>query len=185
MPILLDDAVEPGAYITGANRDERAPARRRAGPRLPVQARRRAHASRPATPSTGTRSAIEPAIEVGNIFKLGTRYSEPLGATYLDESGKSQPIWMGSYGLGPARHRRRGGRAVRRRAGHLVAALDRAVGRRSSSASASEGSEERAVAERLYDELRETGLEVLYDDRDAGPGEKFADAELLGVPAAR
>ena len=46
---------------------------------------------------------IEPAIEVGNIFKLGTRYSEPLGATYLDESGKAQPIWMGSYGLGPAR----------------------------------------------------------------------------------
>ena len=46
---------------------------------------------------------IEPAIEVGNIFKLGTRYSEPLGATYLDEAGKERPIWMGSYGIGPAR----------------------------------------------------------------------------------
>ena len=46
---------------------------------------------------------IEPAIEVGNIFKLGTRYSEPLGATYLDESGSEQPIWMGCYGFGPAR----------------------------------------------------------------------------------
>ena len=46
---------------------------------------------------------IEPAIEVGNIFKLGTRYSKPFGATYLDEQGKAQPIWMGSYGLGPAR----------------------------------------------------------------------------------
>ena len=46
---------------------------------------------------------IEPAIEIGNIFKLGTRYSEPLGATYLDESGREQAIVMGSYGIGPAR----------------------------------------------------------------------------------
>ncbi len=46
---------------------------------------------------------IEPAIEVGNIFKLGTRYSEPLGATFLDEQGREQPIQMGSYGIGPAR----------------------------------------------------------------------------------
>src|SRR5213078_5372381 len=46
---------------------------------------------------------IEPAIEVGNIFKLGTRFSEPLGATYLDADGKEQLIWMGSYGIGPAR----------------------------------------------------------------------------------
>ena len=46
---------------------------------------------------------IEPAIEVGNIFKLGTRFSEPLGATYLDESGREQLIWMGCYGFGPAR----------------------------------------------------------------------------------
>ncbi len=46
---------------------------------------------------------IEPAIEIGNIFKLGTRYSEKLGARYLDEQGKELPIWMGSYGIGPAR----------------------------------------------------------------------------------
>ena len=51
----------------------------------------------------GAAIRIEPAIEVGNIFKLGTRYSEPLGATYLDESGKAQLVWMGSYGFGPAR----------------------------------------------------------------------------------
>ena len=59
---------------------------------------------------------IEPAIEVGNIFKLGTRYSEPLGASYLDQTGASQTIWMGCYGIGPARDRRRRNRAVRRRA---------------------------------------------------------------------
>ena len=104
VPILLDDAVAPGGgYVAGANRDGRAPARRRARPRLPVQARRRAHASRRATRVDGHPIRIEPAIEVGNIFKLGTRYSEPLGATYLDEDGNEQPIWMGSYGIGPAR----------------------------------------------------------------------------------
>ena len=51
----------------------------------------------------GEALTVEPAIEIGNIFKLGTRYSEPLGATYLDEQGKELPIWMGSYGIGPAR----------------------------------------------------------------------------------
>ena len=51
----------------------------------------------------GSPIRIEPAIEVGNIFKLGTRYSDPLGARYLDEQGKEQLIWMGSYGIGPAR----------------------------------------------------------------------------------
>ena len=59
---------------------------------------------------------IEPAIEIGNIFKLGTRYSEPLGATYLDEAGKEHPIVMGSYGIGPARIVAGGDRAGRRRA---------------------------------------------------------------------
>ena len=52
---------------------------------------------------SGERLTIEPAIEVGNIFKLGTRYSEPLGARYLDEHGNELPVWMASYGIGPAR----------------------------------------------------------------------------------
>ena len=55
------------------------------------------------TSRTASALTIEPAIEIGNIFKLGTRYSEPLGASYLDETGAEQPIWMGSYGIGPAR----------------------------------------------------------------------------------
>jgi len=124
---------------------------------------------------------IEPAIEVGNIFKLGTRYSEPLGATYLDESGSEQHIWMGSYGIGPARiaaaaveqfHDEKGiawPRAIAPWQVELVG-LGRA------------GTPERDAAEQLYEELRGAGIDVLYDDRDAGPGEKFADAELLGVP---
>jgi prolyl-tRNA synthetase len=124
---------------------------------------------------------LERAIEVGNIFKLGTRYSEPLGATYLDEGGAERPIVMGSYGIGPARIV---AAAIEQRADergivwprsiapwqiHLVA-----LGR--------SGDEVSTAAERIYDQLRAAGAEVLYDDREAGTGEKLTDAELLGCP---
>jgi prolyl-tRNA synthetase len=124
---------------------------------------------------------IEPAIEIGNIFKLGTRYSEPLGATYLDEQGRELPIWMGSYGIGPARvvaaaveqfaddHGISWPAALAPFAVHLVA-----VGR--------PGTPERDAADGVYDALLAGGVDVIYDDREAGPGEKFADAELLGCP---
>jgi prolyl-tRNA synthetase len=129
----------------------------------------------------GGKIRIEPAIEVGNIFKLGTRYAEPLGATYLDESGTEHHVWMGSYGIGPARI--------------VAAAVEQYADEQGISWPRSlapfdihvvtlgkEGEEARAVADRLYDDLRATGLEVLYDDRGASAGEKFADAELLGAP---
>jgi prolyl-tRNA synthetase len=124
---------------------------------------------------------IEPAIEVGNIFKLGTRYSEKLNATYLDESGTARHIWMGSYGIGPARISAAAIEQFADEAGiswpKAIAPFDiHLVGL------GKDGSDERNLAEQLYEELKETGLRILYDDRDAGPGEKFADAELLGVP---
>jgi prolyl-tRNA synthetase len=124
---------------------------------------------------------IEPAIEVGNIFKLGTRYSEPLGATYLDEEGKAQAIWMGSYGIGPARivaaaveqyadeHGISWPRALAPFEIHLVS-LGKAA------------TPEREAADRLYETLNAAGRDVVYDDRETGTGEKFADAELLGCP---
>jgi prolyl-tRNA synthetase len=129
----------------------------------------------------GQALTIEPAIEIANIFKLGTRYSEPLGANYLDEHGEERPIWMGSYGIGPARivaaaveqyadeHGISWPRALAPFTVHLVA-----LGR--------PGTPERDAAEELYETLRGGGVEVLYDDRDLGAGEKFADAELLGCP---
>jgi prolyl-tRNA synthetase len=129
----------------------------------------------------GERLTIEPAIEVGNIFKLGTRYSEPLGASYLDEQGVGHPIWMGSYGIGPARvvaaaveqfadeHGISWPRALAPFAVHLVA-----LGR--------PGTPERDAAEQLYEKLLGGGVDVIYDDREGAPGEKFADAELLGCP---
>jgi prolyl-tRNA synthetase len=131
-------------------------------------------------PSGGT-IRIEPAIEVGNIFKLGTRYSVPLGANYLDENGKEQPIVMGSYGIGPARIM---AAAVEQFADEAGISWPRSLTPFDVElvALGKPGEEALEVAERLYDDLRATGLDVLYDDRSSSPGEKFADAELLGVP---
>jgi prolyl-tRNA synthetase len=132
--------------------------------------------------SSGSAIRIEPAIEVGNIFKLGTRYSEPLGATYLDEEGQEQLIWMGSYGIGPARTV---AAAIEQFADDQGISWPRAVAPFDVElvTLGKPGEEARALSDQLYDELRELGLDVLYDDRDdKSPGEKFADAELLGCP---
>jgi prolyl-tRNA synthetase len=132
--------------------------------------------------AAGDRIEIEAAIEVGNIFKLGTYYSEPLGATYLDPEGVERPIVMGSYGIGPARIV---AAVVEQRADELgicwppaiapwevhVCALGRG------------GDEVAETAEGLYDALVASGIETLLDDRaGAGTGEKLTDAELVGCP---
>jgi prolyl-tRNA synthetase len=132
-------------------------------------------------PSCGGALRFQTAIEVGHIFKLGTRYSVPLGATFLDETGEERPLVMGSYGIGPGRivaaaveqnHDDQGiawPRALAPYDVHLVA-IEAA------------GPEAMATAEQLADALEEAGLAVLVDDRDRRPGEKFADADLIGCP---
>jgi prolyl-tRNA synthetase len=180
LPVLLDEAVVPGAYVAGANAPDAHLTDVEPGRDFPFE-RADVRTVEAGDRVNGHAIRIEPAIEVGNIFKLGTRYSEPLGATYLDESGREQVIWMGSYGIGPARI---AAAAVEQFADEQGIAWPRSIapwevelvglGR--------PGTPERDAAERLYDELRAAGIDVLYDDRDAGPGEKFADAELLGVP---
>ncbi len=129
----------------------------------------------------GAAIRIEPAIEIGNIFKLGTRYSEPLGATYLDESGQAQLVWMGSYGFGPARA---AAAAVEQYADEQGISWPRSIAPFDVElvVLGKPRSPEREFANGLYGELQSSGLAVLYDERDAGPGEKFADAELLGCP---
>ena len=180
MPILLDKALSGESYISGANQPDahlRGVKPGRDFQFTEVDVRTVVEGDT----VDGNPIRIEPAIEIGNIFKLGTRYSEPLGATYLDENGQSQLIWMGSYGIGPARI---AAAAVEQFADEKGISWPRSlapfdvhlVGL------GKEGTEERELAEKLYGELRELGLDVIYDDRDAGPGEKFADAELLGVP---
>jgi prolyl-tRNA synthetase len=181
LPILLDRAVVPGGYVVGAN----TPDAHLRGVEPGRDFRYESADVRTVLEGDtvdGSAIRIEPAIEVGNIFKLGTRYSEPFGATYLDESGKQHHIWMGCYGFGPARA---AAAAVEQHADEHGISWPRAIAPFDVEivALGKEGSEERTVADRLYEELRQLGLRMLYDDRDAGPGEKFADAELLGCPA--
>jgi prolyl-tRNA synthetase len=138
-------------------------------------------ASGEACPQCGQPLAVEKVIEVGNIFKLGTKYSEALGAMYLDESGKEQPIVMGCYGIGPARI---AAAAIEQCADadgivwpasiapfdvHVVLVSLRDAG-------------QVAAAEEIYAACRAAGLEAVLDDRDERPGVKFKDADLLGVP---
>ena len=121
------------------------------------------------------------AIEVGNIFPLGTRFSEALGLTYKNESGVEVPVVMGSYGIGPGRlmgtivellSDEKGivwPKEVAPFAVHIV--------------SVTGGNADVALeADRLYELLRENGIEALYDDRDVRAGEKVADADLVGIP---
>jgi prolyl-tRNA synthetase len=121
------------------------------------------------------------AIEVGNIFTLGTRFSDALGLSYKNSEGKDVPVFMGSYGIGPARLMATVAEllsdekglvwpaAVAPFAVHLV--------------ELSGGNEEvKKEAEEVYRSLSEAGIEVLFDDRDARAGEKFADSDLIGVP---
>ena len=124
---------------------------------------------------------LEPAIEIGNIFKLGTRYSEPPGAHYLDEAGEEQLVCMGSYGIGPARIL---AAAVEQSADELGICWPQAIAPFAIELVALGGAGEpaREAADRIYDDLSARGAEVLYDDRDSRPGEKFADADLLGCP---
>ena len=133
------------------------------------------------TDPSGATIRIEPAIEIGNIFKLGTRYSVPLGATYLDEGGTEHAIWMGCYGIGPARIM---AAAVEQYADEAGISWPRSLSPFDVElvGLGKEGEPAREVADRLYEELKQIGIDVLYDDRDASPGEKFADAELLGCP---
>ncbi len=180
MPIVLDEAVAPGSYVTGANRPDAhlkgvEPGRDFAFERADVRS------VMAGDTVDGKRIRIEPAIEVGNIFKLGVRYSEPLGARYLDEQDREQLIWMGCYGFGPARA---AAAAVEQYADQQGISWPRAIAPFDVElvAVGREAGEERELAERLYAELQAQGLETLYDDRDAGPGEKFAVAELLGCP---
>jgi prolyl-tRNA synthetase len=125
---------------------------------------------------------IEAAIEVGNIFKLGTRYAEPLGATYLDPDGVERPIVMGSYGIGPARIV---AAAVEQRADELGICWPPAIApwRLHVCSLGKQGDEVAAAADELYEACLAAGIETLLDDRPgAGPGEKLTDAELLGCP---
>jgi prolyl-tRNA synthetase len=120
-------------------------------------------------------------IEVGNIFKLGTKYSKPLKAFYLDESSQERPIIMGSYGIGPARIAASAIEQCHDGAGIIwppaIAPFQVLI----LPVNVKEEAMHR-MAEDLYQELTQQGIETLLDDRDERPGPKFKDADLTGIP---
>ena len=121
------------------------------------------------------------AVEVGNIFSLGTKFSDAIGLNFKDQSGSNKPVIMGSYGIGPARlmgtiaeiwSDEKGlvwPENVAPYAIHLVALFN-------------ENGEVKKAADELYAKLISEKVEVLYDDRDCGAGEKFGDSDLIGIP---
>ncbi|MDQ3525880.1 MAG: His/Gly/Thr/Pro-type tRNA ligase C-terminal domain-containing protein, partial [Chloroflexota bacterium] len=131
-------------------------------------------------PVCGEAMKLERGIEVGNIFQLGTRYSERMGATYLNKDGKAQPIFMGSYGIGIGRN---AASVVEQR--HDDKGILWPISIAPYHLSLLSLGKEQAVidaTDALYDQLTAAGIEVLYDDRSDRPGVKFTDAELIGNP---
>jgi prolyl-tRNA synthetase len=180
--IVADEALREGQYVAGANRDGwhllGVEAGRDYEPRF-ADIREPREGDR--CPSCGGALRFQTAIEVGHIFKFGTRYSEPLGATFLDEDGVEKPLVGGSYGVGPARVMAAAVEQRHDENGILwpssIAPYDVHV------LALSGGSAEvLAEAEKAADALSEAGMDVLLDDRDERPGEKFADADLVGAP---
>ncbi|MEO7913124.1 MAG: proline--tRNA ligase [Roseiflexaceae bacterium] len=128
----------------------------------------------------GTPLALERGVEIGHIFKLGTRFTEAFGASYLDQDGAAKPVVMGSYGIGVERMLQIIVEQHHDDAGIIwpaeVAPLDIHLIRLGKSDAV------RATGDALYDELRAAGHRVLYDDREETAGVKFNDADLIGLP---
>jgi prolyl-tRNA synthetase len=134
-----------------------------------------------ACPACGSALEVRKTIEVGHIFKLGTKYSETLGASVLDENGKSRPIVMGSYGIGIQRCMAAVVERHHDDAGIVwplsVAPYEVVITQVNAKDAATTD-----AAGALYDALVARGIEVILDDRDERPGVKFKDAELAGFP---
>ncbi|HXH89027.1 MAG TPA: proline--tRNA ligase [Gaiellaceae bacterium] len=180
--IVADETLREGQFVAGANRTGWHLRGVQAGRDYqPEFADIRQPKEGDACPLCGGKLGFQVAIEVGHIFKLGTRYSESLGATFLDEDGQEKLLVMGSYGVGPGRvlaaaveqHHDENGivwpAAIAPYDVHLLALAG--------------GNEEiLELAAEVAASLSAEGLEVLLDDRDLRHGEKFADADLIGCP---
>ncbi len=176
--VVADESLRGGQFVAGANRDGWHLRGVEAGRDFEARfADLRESADGDTCPNCGGRLLFETAIEVGHIFKLGTRYSEPLGAAFLDEEGQERPVIMGSYGIGLARV--------------LAALVEQSHDEHGIIWPASvapydvhvvvlSGAEE--IGLQAAEALSAAGKDVLLDDRDQRPGEKFADADLIGIP---
>jgi prolyl-tRNA synthetase len=181
-PILADETLREGQFVVGANRTGWHLRGAEHGRDFEATfADIREPREGDSCPKCGGRLGFQTAIEVGHIFKLGTHYTVPLGATFLDEGGVERPIVMGSYGIGPGRIM---AAAVEQRHDEHGIAWPRSLAPYEAEVVAigAAGAEAVEIADRVASDLDAAGLEVLLDDRDLRPGEKFADADLIGCP---
>ncbi len=181
--VVADEALREGQFVAGANRDGwHLLGVRAARDYQPRFADIREAREGDTCPVCGGALRFQTAIEVGHIFKFNDRYSTPLGATFLDEDGTEKPLIGGSYGVGPARVMAAAVEQSHDENGIVwpgsIAPYDVHV-----LALHGGAAEVVALAEKVASILDETALEVLLDDRDERPGEKFADADLIGCPA--
>lgn len=132
-------------------------------------------------PQCGAPLSIRKGLEIGHIFKLGTKYSESMGATVLDQEGREVPIVMGSYGIGVGRVMA-GAVELHHDEDGIIWPITIAPFQVIIVPVNVADPAQRDTAERLYQELNDAGVEVLYDDRDERPGVKFKDADLIGIP---
>jgi prolyl-tRNA synthetase len=180
--VVADETLREGQFVAGANRDgwhlHGVEAGRDYAPRF-ADLREPQEGDR--CPECGGALRFRTAVEVGHIFNFGSFYSKPLDATFLDEDGQEKQLLGGSYGIGPGRvmaavveqhHDEQGIRWPASVAPYDVHVVSLAAG----------NPEVEALAERVASELDSAGHDVLLDDRDLRPGEKFADADLMGAP---
>lgn len=132
-------------------------------------------------PNCGGKLYFKKGIEVGNTFKLGTKYSEKFGLTYLDENNKSNPVVMGCYGIGPGRILASLVEQNNDEKG-IIFPLSVAPFKVCIAALNTKDETCMEIANKLYDELNNAGIDTLLDDRDERPGVKFNDLDLLGIP---
>lgn len=182
VPIVADESLRDGLYVVGGNKEGFHLRGVRPGREFSCRfADLHVTQTGEGCGQCGAPLTVERVIEVGNIFKLGTKYSVSLGALVLDEGGRERPIVMGSYGIGPARI---AAAAVEQRhdGDGIVWPWSIAPLHVHVLAVNTKDPEQGRTAEEIYQELLGAGFEVLFDDREERPGVKFKDADLIGLP---
>ena len=176
--VIADEALREGQYVVGANRDDVHLRGVQAGRDFEARfADLREVRAGDACPRDGGHLRLQAAIEVGHIFKLETRFSEPLKAAFVDEDGTERPLIMGCYGIGPGRVI---ASAVEQHSDEHGIVWPRSIAPYGVHVVALPGAEEQA--EDAARSLDEAGAEVLLDDRVARACEQFAAADLRGIP---
>jgi len=179
---IADPSLQEGLFIAGANREGFHVKGVKAGRDFEAEfADIHTAAAGDACSQCGKPLRIERVIEIGNIFKLGTKYSAPLKANFLDENGAEKPIIMGSYGIGPARI---AAAAIEQGNDENGMIWPLAIAPYQVMVLPVNVKDQKSVdvAEEMHTALEEKGFEVLLDDRDERAGIKFKDADLIGIP---